>query len=142
MNDKAKIVTGVIIFLVAFSFPWWYQLAAGKAGALELEKPAGRKLCIEDTGYMKSRHMELLDQWRDLVVRGGDGVYVPLLKHPCGGDSDCPGGACVQGNCRYDMSLTGTCLACHRRSRFCNRCHEHLNVRPYCWDCHLSPEKE
>ena len=142
MNDRVKIVAGVIVFLVAFSFPWWYQLAAGKAEPLRLERPAGQRRCVEDRGYMKSRHMELLDRWRDSVVRKGDRIYLPAQKHPCSDSADCTGGTCVQGACRFTMSLTNNCLACHSRRRFCDKCHTYLSVRPYCWDCHLSGEKE
>jgi hypothetical protein len=39
---------------------------------------------------------------------------------------------------RFRKSLTGTCLQCHTSKKdSCDRCHDHLNVHPVCWDCHV-----
>jgi cytochrome c peroxidase len=127
MKDKKLIITGVIIFIIIATFPFWYK--RGKAAPqpeLELTaKAKAAKVCVRSTDYMKAEHMQLLDLWREAVVRQGDRVYVS------------PDGK------EYSMSLTNTCLDCHsNKANFCDRCHNYASVRPYCWDCHIDNPKE
>ena len=127
MKDKKFIITGVIVFLIFATFPFWYN--RGKAApAPDLEytaKAKAAKVCVRSTEYMKAEHMQLLDVWRDSVVRRGDRIYVS----PSGQE--------------YNMSLSNTCLDCHsNKAEFCDRCHNYASVRPYCWDCHIDNPKE
>ena len=127
MKDKKFIISGLIIFLIIATFPFWYN--RGKAApAPELELTAKAKaaqVCVRSTDFMKAEHMQLLDVWRDSVVRRGDRIYVS----PSGKE--------------YNMSLTNTCLDCHsNKAEFCDRCHNYSSVRPYCWDCHIDNPKE
>jgi hypothetical protein len=127
MKDKKFIVTGVIIFIVIVTFPFWYNRGkAAPAPELQLtEKAKAAKVCVRSTEYMKAEHMQLLDLWRDSVVRRGDRIYVS----PSGQE--------------YNMSLSNTCLDCHsNKAEFCDRCHNYASVRPYCWDCHIDNPKE
>jgi hypothetical protein len=119
MHDAGKIVLGLGVFAGLVTAPVWYAVGRGKGEPPELEKPADAKECIEPTSTMRARHMELLDAWRDAVVRRGQKVYVASDgKH-------------------HDMSLTGTCLRCHADpKKFCIRCHEYAGVEAFCWDCH------
>jgi hypothetical protein len=41
------------------------------------------------------------------------------------------------------MSLTNTCITqCHsNKAKFCDRCHDYMNVQPWCWDCHNFPKE-
>jgi hypothetical protein len=117
MFDAGKIVAGLGVFLGLVTAPAW--LGHGKGAPPELPRPAGEKQCIEPTAFMRARHMELLDQWRDAVVRRGERIYVS-----------------TDGR-RHDISLTGTCLRCHEdQEKFCNRCHAYAGVEAFCWDCH------
>ncbi|MHC4827694.1 MAG: sulfate reduction electron transfer complex DsrMKJOP subunit DsrJ [Planctomycetota bacterium] len=127
MSDKAKITLGLGAFLVLATFPVWNRLfAAGDAAKPELELPADASQCVEATEYMTANHMDLLNQWRDAVVREGRREHTSSLT----GET-------------YEMSLTGTCLGCHTsRDAFCTRCHDYANVEPTCWDCHLEPRLE
>lgn len=122
MRDMPVIVIGLVIVLVILTVPFWYALASGQADAPpEVQLPAGQTQCVEDLAYMKAHHMDLLDEWRDAVVRKGEKTYVSKAY----GD-------------HYEMSLTKTCLKCHEsRQTFCYQCHSYANVHPYCWDCHL-----
>ena len=122
MSDKAKIIIGLAVFLVLAMFPVWYAVgSAGDAAAPELELPQGE--CVEDAQYMKANHMNLLNDWRDAVVRDGQKEYTSSSDK------------------KYVMSLTGTCMSCHTsRETFCRRCHDYANVQPGCWDCHLEPK--
>jgi len=127
MNDKKIIIAGLAIFLIIFTFPFWYN--RGKAApAPELELTATAKLakeCVRSKDYMQREHMQLLDLWRHSVVRNAERVYVS----PSGKE--------------YNMSLSNTCLDCHsNKAEFCDRCHDYASVRPYCWDCHIDNPKE
>jgi hypothetical protein len=81
-----------------------------------LEMPAAEFTdCVEDTEYMRFRHMDLLKQIREEFIRDG-----------------------IRGN----VSLT-KCRDCHTsRERFCNRCHEAASVVLDCFGCHYYPEPD
>jgi len=123
MYDAGKIILGIVIFLVLITFPFWFTPALGNPDYRpEPELPAGK--CVESREYMVHWHMDLLDEWRDSVVRDGNRMYVSSEY----GD-------------RYEMSLTRTCMSCHTsKERFCDRCHDYTGVDPYCWDCHVEPK--
>jgi hypothetical protein len=119
MHDTGKIVLGLGVFGVLVTGPLWYGIGRGKGAPPELPKPANAKQCIEPTAFMRARHMELLNEWRDAVVRNADRVYVA-----------------TDGQ-HHEMSLTGTCLRCHEdQDKFCNKCHLYAGVETFCWDCH------
>jgi hypothetical protein len=127
MKDKKFIFGGVIIFILIATFPFWYnQGKAAPPPELELTATAqAAKVCVRSTEYMRAEHMQLLDVWRDAVVRRGDRTYV----NPSGKE--------------FNMSLSNTCLGCHsNKAEFCDRCHNYASVRPYCWDCHIDNPKE
>lgn len=125
MYDTGKVIIGIIVFLALITFPIWYNVATGKATYVpELEKATKGETCVADTVYMRASHMDLLNNWRDTVVRRGQRVYTS------------PEGI------KYNMSLTSTCLDCHSdKAGFCDRCHTYMGVDPYCWDCHIIPKE-
>jgi hypothetical protein len=120
MFDAGKILVGLGVFGALATGPVWWALGRDRGAPPELEKPVGEaKQCIEPTPFMRARHMQLLDDWRDAVVRRGERVYV------------------ASDGQRHEMTLTGGCLRCHAEpKKFCNRCHEYAGVEAYCWDCH------
>jgi len=128
MHDGGKISAGIVAFLGFATFPVWFTLAQGSGGkAPELAKPVKGERCVESKAFMRANHMDLLNTWRDDVVRNGNRQYA---SHDYPGD-------------RHDMSLTKTCLDCHAdRTKFCDRCHSYLSVNPYCWDCHVDPKSD
>lgn len=128
MYDAGKIIAGLVVFLVLVTSPLWYNaVSARDVAPPKLVMPAnGSTQCVEATGYMRSSHMDLLNQWRDRVVREGERDYTSSLT----GTS-------------YDMSLSRTCMGCHtNKSTFCDDCHTYMAVDPYCWDCHVEPKEE
>ncbi len=127
LYSRGIILAGIVIFLIAASFPFWY----GKGRAvpppdLKLDTPAierlQEKLCIEPAPYMRANHMRLLNDWRDSVVREGKRTYTA-----------------ADGKI-YEIGLTGTCLKCHsNKDQFCDRCHDYAGAKPACWNCHIIP---
>ena len=123
MSDKGKIIGGLVVFLVLVTFPLWNTVVAGDEVAMpELEYPIGETQCIEDTEFMRANHMDILNQWRNSLVRDGETEYTSTSGQ------------------QYTKSLTGTCMDCHdNRDTFCTTCHDYSNVTPKCWDCHVEP---
>ena len=127
MNDKSKIIAGLIIFVVIVTSPLLLNMFRDKpVPEPELTpKAKAAKQCVRETEYMKAEHMQLLDIWRDEVVRKGNRVYVN-----------------AEGK-EFNMSLSNTCLDCHsNKAEFCDRCHTYASADPYCWDCHIDNPKE
>lgn len=123
MYNAGKIIVGIIIFLVLVSVPFWYN--CGKtATPPKLEVGTTEKECVESIPYMKASHMKLLDTWRDDVVREGKRIYTSSTGK------------------QYQMSLQNTCTKCHaKKSQFCDKCHNYVEVSPKCWDCHIAPKE-
>ena len=123
MNDMGKVIVGLAVFLALSAYPFWHALTASEQSTPpELELPTDSSRCVEDTAYMTANHMDLLNQWRDAVVRDGERDYTSTSGE------------------RYEMSLTKTCMGCHDdRGAFCTRCHDYADVQPQCWNCHVEP---
>lgn len=126
MYDSGKILLGIIVFLILFTSPTWYDLIFGTPAIkpnLVLPSKEDQKECVMSTEYMRDNHMELLNVWRDDAVRKGDRIFTT-----------------VSGK-EFEMSLTKTCINCHsNKAEFCDQCHNYLGVSPYCWDCHVDPQ--
>ena len=125
--DKEKVIAGLIIFVVIVAFPFWYNhgKAAPKPELKLTPKANAAKECIFPKEDMRTEHMQLLDEWRNTVVRDAKRLYV------------------ASSGKEYLMSLSNTCMDCHsNKSEFCDRCHNYANVAPYCWDCHIYPEEK
>ena len=124
MNERPIIFLGLGLLLVAGTSPFWLAVASGGTGTAPdlsevLDSARAHGSCVESSETMRDAHMDLLDSWRDQVVRFGVRTY----------DRD---GETVT------MSLTRTCLGCHgSREEFCTKCHDYVGVEPSCWDCHL-----
>lgn len=96
--------------------------------------------CVKDREYMNPNHMNILNEWRDDVVRKGDRSKVEI------------------NGLEYEKSLTKCCMKCHTsREKFCFKCHEYADVLPpkvcpkladakqaprgvNCWNCHVEPK--
>jgi len=127
MHDTAKIVGGLVMFVVLMTSPLWYNaLTAAPVEVPALDPPPnGSKECVEVRAYMRASHMDLLNEWRDGVVRTGQRSYVSTTNGRT-----------------FDMSLSRTCLDCHsNKAEFCDRCHTFMAVDPYCWNCHVEPKE-
>jgi hypothetical protein len=123
MSDRAKVIVLVVVLLAGALFPVWRMFGETRETTRppELELPKNASDCVEATDYMIGNHMDLLNRWRDAVVREGEKEYTSSSFGKT-----------------YVMSLTGTCLECHTDSeKFCNRCHDYADVQPTCWNCHV-----
>ena len=125
MNDRVKIVVGLVLFIVLVTFPIWSTFGAARPAPPDLAKPLRGPQCVEATEWMTANHAPLLNQWRDAVVREGRVEYI------------------AADGTRHDMYLLKTCLGCHeKRETFCGRCHDYANVQLTCWNCHLDSSRE
>ncbi len=129
MYDKEKVLAGLTIFVIIVTFPFWYNMGkAAPAPEIKLsDKAKAAKVCVAPKSFMTAEHMQILDVWRESVVRNKKRLYSSL-----------------DGK-NYNMSLsTGedSCIGCHvSKADFCDRCHTYASVRPYCWDCHIEPKE-
>lgn len=129
MYDAGKIIPGLLIFLVLITFPVWYNAAMGKAQTrpdpvIQTADEPGRDTCVLEGDKMVTAHMDLLDEWRDSVVRDGVRMTETFNGH------------------KIEMSLSRTCMDCHsNKQQFCDECHTYMDVEPYCWECHVVPDE-
>jgi len=157
MYDGGKIIVGLVIGIGLLLSPFIYN--AGKAAKApdpkltEKAKEAGE--CVESKAYMTAWHMQLLDEWRNSVVRDGERYYRPkkkmrdmrldqkLLDQWRHLVSDGTRRFAPSDDKVYYMSLQVTCLDCHsNKKEFCDQCHNYMGVTPFCWDCHFEPKEE
>jgi hypothetical protein len=123
MYNKRFIIPGLAVFVLIVTFPLWFN-AFSKASAVPKPElpPGGEKQCVASIPEMRASHMVMLNEWRDAVLRNGDRVAVT-----------------VNGK-EYRKGLQMACMECHsNKEKFCDSCHEYASVKPYCWDCHLTP---
>ena len=124
MYNAGKIIIGLIIFLGSDHCSRSGTTSGRAATPPKLEVGTQEKQCVESTPYMKSSHMQLLDTWRDEVVRNGKRVYINSTGKT------------------FDMSLQNTCTKCHAKKDAILRSMPHLRGRsPKCWDCHIAPDR-
>ncbi len=122
MRDRAIIWSGLAMFLLFATFPFWHNLSAAVTSkGPNPVLPANARQCVAPVEYMKTSHMTLLLDWREQVVRQGRREFTAFNGQ------------------RYNMSLTSTCLEqCHSsgKAQFCDRCHDYAAASVPCWDCH------
>jgi [DsrC]-trisulfide reductase subunit J len=133
LYDGGKILIGLIVLLAVALFPFYNNI--GKVNAkpepkldtpVILQMPEQERKCVESKAFMRTEHMQLINNWRDSVVRDGYRQYVSETtgKH-------------------YNMSLQNECMRCHsNKKKFCDECHNYMAVKPYCWDCHIAPKED
>jgi hypothetical protein len=127
MTNAGKIIGGLVVFLILMTAPLWMNALSDVSVAAPVVDPPpnGSTECVENVEYMRSFHMDLLNEWRDEVVRENKRDYVSTTNGRT-----------------FDMSLSRTCMDCHsNKAEFCDRCHNFTAVSPYCWDCHVEPKE-
>jgi len=132
LYDSKYVLAGLVVFVLVITLPLWPNLGKSvPAPKPDLNTPAIMKLpekerkCVMDLEFMRANHMQLLNDWRDEVVRNGNREFT---------------GA---GGKKYLASLQNTCMECHsNKTKFCDQCHNYAAVVPNCWGCHLDREKK
>jgi len=121
VRDRPVILAGLAVVLLAVATPVWLALVRGRSPVPPvLPRPEGETACVRPVEYMRTSHMLLLKEWQQQVVREGVRTYA------------------TQDGRRERMSLTGSCLRCHRsKADFCDRCHTYVGISPNCGNCHL-----
>ncbi len=129
MQNRGKIIIGLLVFaaLVGFPFYWNFGKPVPKPEP-KIDTPVIKEMvekkCVEPKAFMRAEHMQLLNEWRDSVVRQEKRVYVNS-----------------EGK-THTISLQNTCMKCHsNKKKFCDECHNYMAVKPYCWDCHIAPKE-
>lgn len=125
MRDRILIFAGLAVFVAVATLPFWLARGTAKdvAKVPNLVLPSNAKQCVEPAAVMRREHMRMLVNWREDAVRRGDRRYIASNGEV------------------YEKSLTRTCLGCHNRGQFCDRCHTYAGVsEPYCWNCHHAPQ--
>lgn len=130
MNNRISTLVAFMIAIVMFVAAWLFmQSGHGAFSSAKVEvaaplpkaAPIDSTKCVASAGWMKSHHMQLLNQWRHDSVREGNRTHV------------------TSDGRHFDKSLN-SCLGCHASNpMFCFMCHEYANVKPTCWNCHVSP---
>ena len=124
MYDGGKIVAGLAAFVAVAALPFWHAAIAGRDAKPEPKIVTQEKQCVASKEVMRATHMDILDSWRETVVREGHRTYL------------------ASNGKAVTMSLSNTCMSCHpNKKEFCDRCHTYLAVSPYCWDCHVEPKE-
>lgn len=119
LKDKIYLIAvaaAVVIILLPLGYSIVSNLFASAARGPQpfLERPDEKyKECVRDTEFMRLHHWELLRAVREEVVRYGKRGEIGISK----------------------------CRECHvSRERFCDRCHNSVNLKPDCFGCHYFPE--
>jgi len=128
MYDAGKIIVGLVIFVGFVTFPFWGSFGDTDVMPKPVIKTTGT--CVESAEYMRANHMQLLDTWRDDVVRNNDRIYTSKTY-----------------GTKFEKSMSSagktSCMSCHsNKAEFCDSCHNYAAVNPYCWECHVAPKEE
>ncbi len=124
------ILPALAVFLAVVTMPVWRGAVARGSGFQSPPNPEGQR-CIEPKGVMRAGHMRLLVRWRDEVVRNDQRSYI------------------ASDGQVWEKSLVKTCLKCHgpvdgsgrstSAATACDECHNYVNAKLDCWNCHLKP---
>ncbi len=87
--------------------------------------PKGKgERCVEETGYMRRNHMELLKHQRDETLYKGIRTKRHSLQE------------CIA--CHTVLGSNGRPVTIASPEHFCNVCHAYVAVTPDCFMCHAS----
>jgi len=127
---RLAVVIPIVIIIIPFVYSvgaWALSLAGSDEPFLEMPD-AQFEECVRDTEYMRFSHMTLLLNSRTEVIRLGNRGDIGLSRlKPEAAITRVSGG---------DESRA-YCSDCHTsRERFCNQCHNSVNLYLDCFSCH------
>ena len=128
MNWRRICITLLAVMLIGIGSPGAVVFAeesnAVKSTLLPVI-PMGRgDACVEDTGFMRRNHMELLKHQRDETMLKGERSEQHSLK-------ECLDCHAVPGPDTKPVTFTDS-------SHFCRSCHDYAAVSIDCFQCHAS----
>ena len=112
-----------ITYLAVCAFLFWSHSLSADVPVPHVPKAKGEK-CVEETGFMRRNHMELLSHQRDNTMRKG----IRTKKHSLQGCLDC--------HAVYDSQKVA--VTSKNEKHFCNSCHAYAAVKIDCFGCHNS----
>ncbi len=121
LEEKRNLTIAIILALIILSPIGYYAvLHAFPQPEPFLEQPDPEyDECVKETEYMRFYHMDLLLEIRNETMREGKRGEIGL------------------------STGSQNCRDCHtNRERFCNECHNTVNLYPDCFTCHYYPESE
>lgn len=125
MYDTGKILVGLILFVGLITFPFWLGMGSSEKAPQPVILTEKGDKCVEPAAFMRANHMQMLDSWRDEVVRENNRTYTSAAYGTL-----------------FGKSLSNTCMDCHsNKAEFCDSCHDYSSVTPYCWECHVEPKE-
>ena len=74
MNEKILIFSGLVVFLLGATFPFWQSIDPDDFPKVVMETKGEQ--CVAPAEYMRKNHMLLLNNWRDSVVRDGERFHI------------------------------------------------------------------
>ena len=103
----------------------WANEDKALADTLQPVIPKGQgDTCVEDTGFMRRNHMDLLDHQRDeTVLRGVRSRQYSLTE-------------CL--NCHAVYGADSIPVTVASQNHFCRSCHDYVAVNIDCFQCHAS----
>ena len=129
MNKNRLIALGLILFVLAFTFPVLMSL---NKPAAQTQPPAiaqneqalqelAQKLGVKNAEEFRAKHKQILAEWKDLAVRDGKRIYIS------------PDGREIPINLEN--------LA--NQPQYCNDCHNYVGIeKPSCWTCHVEQKED
>jgi len=132
LYNGTLIVPALILFLVVVTFPLWLGAVRPREARPFASRSAPPGVtCVLPKIQMRERHMNLLKQWREEVVRESNRSPITLA-----------------GGATMERSLTNGCMKCHARqdcgpyralATYCVDCHDYVGIKINCWTCHIDP---
>ena len=87
MYNGGKLLLGLIIFVALVTSPFWLsgeQATAKPDPKVDtpeiLKLPESERKCVEAKEFMKREHMQMLNEWRDWVVRDGITIFTVVTE--------------------------------------------------------------
>jgi predicted CXXCH cytochrome family protein len=119
-----RIISGVLaVLLVGLAYPVVAEQDGG-SGLLPVIPEGRGDACVEETGFMRRNHMELLKHQRDETMLKGVRSKQHSLKE------------CLDCHAVYGPDAVAVTAA--SPEHFCRSCHDYAAVNIDCFQCHAS----
>jgi predicted CXXCH cytochrome family protein len=121
---KAKSIKRQRLWLSAIVFALFSLTAIAGAPKPDIPEAIKGEQCVEDTGFMRKNHMELLLHQRDETMYKGIRTKKHSLKN------------CF--TCHVVKGADNKPVTAKNPKHFCRECHDYAAVKVDCFQCHAS----